>query len=231
MYALPAIYKKFLLHFSCQGKCQNLPVSHAYFFAQNHNTLLLFLFLRLRLQKACPAPCQSRACKRHRNACSAQVSTYRYAVHTGIYVTSACCGFSFNLHPLSMQVSAYKRKCRPCKQKLKTACRWYCYRLPLECCCLLFRFKVQFPRICCTNRTNYDLNATYLEGTFVQTFAPAFAFPVLPSVIGATGLAPLPSSLGCEPPAVGIATACNWLPPAVVGNLCPLCTLPANVRF
>ena len=49
MYALPAMYKKFLLHFSCQGKCQNLPVSHAYFFAQNHNTLLLFLFFVLHI--------------------------------------------------------------------------------------------------------------------------------------------------------------------------------------
>jgi hypothetical protein len=82
MYALPAIYKKFLLHFSCQGKCQNLPVSHAYFFAQNHNTLLLFFFFMLH------NPCllfHLLSCEfaaRHRNACSAQVSTYRYAVHT-----------------------------------------------------------------------------------------------------------------------------------------------------
>lgn len=124
-----------------------------------------------------------RTSARHRNACSAQVSTYRYAVRTGIYVTFACRGFSFKVHPLSIHLSAYKRKCRPCKQKLKTACRWYYHRLPLVFRCLLFRFWVRFPRICCTSRTNYDINATYLEGTFVQTFAPAFAFPLCPSIL------------------------------------------------
>jgi hypothetical protein len=45
MYALPAIYKKFLLHFSFQGKCQNLPKIYAYCFTKIRNTFMLFLFL------------------------------------------------------------------------------------------------------------------------------------------------------------------------------------------
>ena len=72
-----------------------------------------------------------RTSARHRNACSAQVSTYRYAVHTGIYVTSACCGFSFKVHPLSIHPSAYKLLPSPLQTKAKnrlqlvcTACNW-----------------------------------------------------------------------------------------------------------
>lgn len=45
---------------------------------------------------------------RHRNACFAQVSTYRHAVRAGIYVTFACRGFSFKVHPLSIHLSAYE---------------------------------------------------------------------------------------------------------------------------
>ena len=61
---------------------------------------------------------------RHRNACSAQVSTCRYAVRTGIYVTFACRGFSFKVHPLSMHPSAYKLLPPPLQTKAKN-------RLPL----------------------------------------------------------------------------------------------------
>jgi len=73
-----------------------------------------------------------RTSARHRNSCSAQVSTYRYAVHTGIYVTSACCGFSFKVHPLSMHPSALQTFITCCTKSLDcnrlplvyTACRW-----------------------------------------------------------------------------------------------------------
>ena len=80
-----------------------------------------------------PSPLLSgRLATRHRNACFAQVSTYRYAVRTGIYVTFACRGFSFRMHPLSMHPSALQTFTTCCTKSLDcnrlplvyTACRW-----------------------------------------------------------------------------------------------------------